>query len=603
VNGQGTGVNPVRALRECRMPAPGETQLAAPPERLHTLLLLGLAILGRAHVLFAPDALVLGWRQADGLSVTRNFARHGYHLFWPQIDWGGAGPGYVEMEFPLLPWLGALLQKLVGPYELLPALLPLLASFGLVFAIAAVARRVFGPAAAFWAGAFAAVSPMTAWYTATFQPDGTMVLASVLGVLFATRWIESERWTDLVLSGVFTSLAILLKPTALLVGLPLLYVFAVAWGRTLPKRPAFWLYGILVLLAPCLWYAHAHGLYLEYGNTFGVLKGGYEKLSSLGLLVRPVFWLRIAGRTAIYLLTPAVAVLWAIGLARRPTGAAGKLFHVWTAATFTYVVIVGRGNFEIAYYQLPLLPPAAALAGAAFADLAGRFGRDRRARVNRFGAFGLLVLTILGATLVHGRRVIADSLADARRQRENGRAIARVTPLNSLLVVTTGYGGSRKPGEIDTPPEVFAHADRRGWFVGLHWLTSDVVAARRGEGARFLVVPGEALMSFMGRDADALRTRYPALPAGPDVLVLDLATPGTPASATIRRGGLGTGVNGQGAGGKEPVGLMGIRSTSISYPASSHASSPPSSGRTSVNPRSMRRRATRAADASFGHVQ
>ena len=113
------------------MPISRETQPVAPPERLHAPLLFVLAVLGRAHVFFAPEALVLGWRQADMLSVTRNFARHGYRLFWPQIDWGGAGPGYVEMEFPLLPWLGALLQRLVGPYEFLPVLLPLLASSAL----------------------------------------------------------------------------------------------------------------------------------------------------------------------------------------------------------------------------------------------------------------------------------------------------------------------------------------------------------------------------------------------------------------------------------------------------------------------------------------
>ena len=48
---------------------------------------------------------------------------------------------------------------------------------------------------------------------------------------------------------------------------------------------------------------------------------------------------------------------------------------------------------------------------------------------------------------------------------------------------------------------------------------------------------------------------------------------------------------------------QGNRSASTSKPAATQASRPPSSGRTSVNPRSMRRRATRAAEASFGHVQ
>jgi hypothetical protein len=39
------------------------------------------------------------------------------------------------------------------------------------------------------------------------------------------------------------------------------------------------------------------------------------------------------------------------------------------------------------------------------------------------------------------------------------------------------------------------------------------------------------------------------------------------------------------------------------YPARIQASSPPASGRTSVNPLSISMRATRAAVASLGHVQ
>ena len=502
-----------------------DTLRAAPAERWHAPLLLALAVLGRAHVLFAPDSLVLGWRQADMLSVTRNFARHGCRLFWPQIDWGGAGPGYVEMEFPLLPWLGALLQRAFGPHDLLPVLLPLIASFALVFAIAALTRRIFGPEAGFWAGAFTALSPMTAWYTATFISDGTMLLASVLGVSFVMRWRDTGRRLDLVVSAVLTSLAVLLKPTALLVGLPILYLFFVAWGRAFPKKPEFWLYGFFVLLGPCLWYAHAHGLYLDYGNTFGVLKGGYEKFPTLSLLLRPVFWLRIAGRTALYLLTPAVAALWMFGLTRRPPGPAGRLFHVWTAALLVYVIAVGRGNFEMQHYQLPLLPPAAALSGAALAQALDRLRTGGANRILRPVLLGVLLLTILGSIAVHARRVIAGTLADARRQLANGREVANVTPPGSLILVTTGYGGSRKPDQIDTPPEIFTHSDRRGWFVGLHWLTPEVVAARREEGARALVVPGEALRYFTGPGPDALRVRYPALPTGPDVLVLDLAAP------------------------------------------------------------------------------
>src|SRR5438105_2672029 len=42
---------------------------------------------------------------------------------------------------------------------------------------------------------------------------------------------------------------------------------------------------------------------------------------------------------------------------------------------------------------------------------------------------------------------------------------------------------------------------------------------------------------------------------------------------------------------------------STGYPARTQASNPPASGLTNVNPRSISMRATRAAEASFGHVQ
>jgi 4-amino-4-deoxy-L-arabinose transferase-like glycosyltransferase len=506
----------------------GETPPLAPPARLQAPILFALALLARGHVVASPDALVLGWRQADMLSVTRNFGRNGFRLLWPQVDWGGAGPGYAEMEFPILPWIGALLQRALGPHELLPALVPLLASFGLVFAIAALARRVLGPAVGFWAGVFAALSPAAAWATATFQPDGTMLLSSVLGVLFLARWSDSGRAADLVLSGAFTSLAILLKPTALFAGLPLLTLFLARWGRSTPRRAAFWLYGLLVLVPPALWYAHAHGLYVAYGNTFGVLSGGYGKLSSLALLSRPVFWLRIGSRTALYLLTPAVAVLFAAGLALRPPGRAGRLFHVWTAALLVYVVAVGRGNFDMSYYQLPFLAPGCALAGAAAVALLERLARARHARALTFGAAAALLLGVAAGTAIHGRRVVASSLAQERLLRANGREVARVTPPGALLLVATGYGGSRPPATLDTPPQIFAHADRRGWFSGLYWLTPAAVAARRREGAQALVVPAEDLPLFRGPNADALRALYPPLPTESGVLVLDLARRAAP---------------------------------------------------------------------------
>ena len=65
------------------------------------------------------------WRQSDTATIARNFAENGMQLFFPQINWGGAGPGYVETEFPLMPWLSAALYLVFGEHAWLGRLLSL----------------------------------------------------------------------------------------------------------------------------------------------------------------------------------------------------------------------------------------------------------------------------------------------------------------------------------------------------------------------------------------------------------------------------------------------------------------------------------------------
>lgn len=51
------------------------------------------------------------WRQTDTASIAYHFYENGYKLFYPQIFWGGNGPGYVETEFQLYPFLVSILYN------------------------------------------------------------------------------------------------------------------------------------------------------------------------------------------------------------------------------------------------------------------------------------------------------------------------------------------------------------------------------------------------------------------------------------------------------------------------------------------------------------
>src|SRR5437588_3307154 len=57
------------------------------------------------------------WRQSDVAAIARNFFENGFHFTLPQIDWAGNQPGFVGTEFPILPFLAALVYRSAGVEE------------------------------------------------------------------------------------------------------------------------------------------------------------------------------------------------------------------------------------------------------------------------------------------------------------------------------------------------------------------------------------------------------------------------------------------------------------------------------------------------------
>jgi 4-amino-4-deoxy-L-arabinose transferase-like glycosyltransferase len=49
--------------------------------------------------------------------VARNFYQFGYDILYPRTDYGGAQPGYVGMEFPIVPFIAGALYQLFGEHE------------------------------------------------------------------------------------------------------------------------------------------------------------------------------------------------------------------------------------------------------------------------------------------------------------------------------------------------------------------------------------------------------------------------------------------------------------------------------------------------------
>jgi hypothetical protein len=405
------------------------------------------------------------WRQSDVAAIARNFLENGFHFTRPQIDWAGNQPGYVGTEFPILPFVAALVYKSAGVQEWVGRLQ------GVLFFVAALpfffglVRKIFGEVAAVWATFFYAFAPLSIVASRAFMPDVPSLSLAIVGMYFFLRWIEEERFRWLILSALLISLALLIKLPTAIIGAPLFYLTLTrgrvsGQGGALSKPPlietapnAFgaapwknllrgelWLFAAVALAPSAAWYWHAHRIATQFYPYHFFGAGGFQIMSFAW------YW-EIVRQTVFSSLTLALFVLALLGALVVPRGK--FLFHWWFAAMLLFVVLVGYGNRH-QWYQLPLVPIASVFAGCACAWIAAR------ARIPR-------PLLAVGAVLLMASLALSSYFCvqplyrpAAASLRDLGLELNEATTANALIIAAT-----------DGDPTVFYYAHRRGWhFLG-----------------------------------------------------------------------------------------------------------------------------------------
>lgn len=431
------------------------------------------------------------WRQSDTATIARNFATDGMALFYPQINWGGAGPGYVETEFPLMPWLSAVLYLAFGEHPWLGRLVSLAFMLVATAAFWGLARRLLPVAAARWALVAFAVSPVFLRYGTAFMPEATVLAFYLLALLAFQRWLAEDRTRWLVTASASVSMAALAKPTSLHIGLVLLGWLLIA-ERSRLRRPSLYLAGLAALVAPGLWLWHAHTLYVRYGNTFGVLSGGDSKFGNLGYWTSIDFY---AGnlRSEVLFVYGIVGVPLALLGGWRARGAVRAVLVAGFVALAVYYLAVARysGSDMGIQYHVYSLPYAALLTGLGLEAVQDRVGDRWRTAVMA------LAVLLLGAQSVN---VLVGSLPDRGGAfRVCADEVDALTgPYDLLAVSTTSASVDRGVPNNWQEPIVFYMADRKGWSVAADRHHPAVLAALRGEGADIFVVPDPALVPAGG---------------------------------------------------------------------------------------------------------
>ncbi len=390
------------------------------------------------------------WRQADVAMIARNFYRHGFNLFYPQIDWAGSSPGYVGTEFPLVPFLASLFYPVVGEHEWVGRSISVFFFAGSVPFLYLLVRKASNERSALFAAASYTLAPLGIFAGRAFMPDMASLSFSIAAVYLFAEWLDRKSAAGLFAASCgAASLAILVKLPAVIIGLPLAYLATRAHGARFLRRPELWAWATLALGAPLAWYLHAYHVSLTQvpHHMFGQGGLGIVDLESYAEIIR---------RLATWELTPVVFLGMLAGLVIRSGSRVGGVFHWWLIAIILFTFLAGRGSNSHAWYQLPVVPVAAAIAGRACDAGLSRMTRSgwRRGAL----AMACLYMVMVSALAVVYVRPLYD--AWAAPMRDAGRELDRIAPANALAVFT------------EWDPTTVYYSGRRGWRLernGIAW--------------------------------------------------------------------------------------------------------------------------------------
>jgi 4-amino-4-deoxy-L-arabinose transferase-like glycosyltransferase len=378
----------------------------------------------------------------------------------------------------------------------------------------ALVKKAFDSTSALLALGLYVLAPLGIFASRSFMPDMASLGLSIAALLFFAQWLEAETPRSFGAAAAAAGLAVLLKLSSAVIGLPLVYMAWRRYGWGLLRRGPLWAYAAFTLAGPLAWYTHAFLVGTShFPHDVWILGSGFALLpldDYGGILTGALF----SG------VTPPVCALMLAGMWITFRDASPRyrlVFHWWLAGIVLFLFFASRRSLQH-WYALPVAPVAAAFAGTALRSLArgvAKAGRPMVVVCLSTVLAGVGALSYLYASAWYTPR--ASPLWRA------GMAVRRVTPANALVVFVD-----------DGDPTGIYYSERKGW----HFLNQGVwsgnpadsgqaiaaLEALRRQGATYLVFTRRTFWWLdyyrdFGRYLDA---RYGRVRQTPDYIIFEL---------------------------------------------------------------------------------
>lgn len=330
-------------------------------------LIIFLAFVVRLYGFANPIADWHSWRQADTSAVSRNFVKMGYDVLHPKFDdlsnvpSGRDNPeGYRFVEFPIFNLLQAILYQTIGilTLEEWGRLVTIFSSLASIFFIFALVKKYANEKAALLSAVFFAFLPYSIFYGRVILPDPTMVATSLGGVYFFTKYLNEKKpgVKYFLLSLIFSTISLLLKPYALFFLLPIAYLSFEKYKLLVFKNWRLYLYVIICFTPLVLWRYHVTQFPEGVPSNIWLLNGN-------GIRFRPAFFRWIIYERLIKLIFGYIGIIFLFTGVIKVINKRMMFFITYFLGAILYTVIFATGNVQHDYYQILIMPILAMTGG------------------------------------------------------------------------------------------------------------------------------------------------------------------------------------------------------------------------------------------------
>lgn len=341
------------------------------PNNLSLIALAAIVVLGvflRSYKIHESLGDWHSWRQADTASVAKEYVKAGHiDLFYPKfhdlssIPSGLNNPqGWRMVEFPLRDALHAALAMQfhsLGFLEIGRGL-SILFSCLTILIIYFIVLPLSGSVAALASSLVYAILPYNMYYGRVILPEPMLVMFTMFTLLAYMRYADTRKLTWYLTTLLSLTCALLLKPTALIILLPMVGYFFASANKSIKLFLSSAIIPFIAIVPYYFWRRHiaafAEGIPASSWlfNSNGIrFKGAW---------FRWLFGERIGKMILGYWgLIPLGFGLAKLGENKKETLVYGGLLF----GSLTYMAVIATGNVQHDYYQIQIMPTIAILVG------------------------------------------------------------------------------------------------------------------------------------------------------------------------------------------------------------------------------------------------